>query len=174
MKIEKTGLQSSINALNKYLKVANAPEKVLNKLSVIGKEAIEKAHSGTMGIDHITTKGAEQDIAITSDAKVSVETGLGTVAIVATGANFLFHEFGAGVKYNSPRKWQNVLAVPVPDGISPIGQYGNKQGSRQSWRYSLNNQKVVTGGYPAVHGFATAINDIVANTHKVIKEVQNE
>ena len=67
------------------------------------KEAVEKAHSGTMGIDHITTKGAEQDIAITSDAKVSVETGIQQVAI-ATGANFLFHEFGAGVKYNSPRR----------------------------------------------------------------------
>lgn len=175
MKIEKNGLQSSILALNKFRKVAKNPDKVLDKLSEIGKKSIEEAHRGTMGIDHVIAKGNSQDIEITSDAIVTVESGIGSRTITASGENFLFFEFGAGVKHNSPRSWENVLNVPVPDGISPIGQYKAKRGSRPSWRYKGEDGKtVITGGYPAVHGFATAINEIVANTSKVIKEVQNE
>ena len=174
MTLKITGLNKSRGALNKFLKVANNPDKVLNKLSEIGKNEILKAHDGVMGIDHVLGIDSTS-VNVQSDIKVNIETGYNESSIVASGYNFLFHEFGAGIEHNSPRTWENVLNIQIPEGISPIGQYGKKLGSNPTWRYTNpDGNKVLTSGYPAVHGFATAINVIVANTDKIIREVQNE
>lgn len=173
MTLKIKGLKSSVKALNKYVKTAHSRDLILDKLSDIGAKTVEKAHSGVMGIDHIESIGSTQDLMVRSDAVVSVEKGRNSRTIIATGENFVFHEFGSGIKHNSPRTWQNILNVPIPLGIAPIGQYGKKLGSQLSWRYRLENGKpVITSGYPAVNGFAIAINEMVANVDKVIKEVQ--
>lgn len=174
MSLKITGISSTLKRLNSVSKIYENSDKILNEFCEIGANEIRKAHAGVMGVDHVISKGGTMDINLHSDISVSVENDGNIHSIVASGENFMFFEFGAGVKRNSPREWENVLNIEVPTFVSPIGQYGKKRGSRQSWIYGLEGQKVITGGYQARHGFAIAINKIVANANQVIKEIANE
>lgn len=174
MKLKKDGLASVISKLENMADLSKNADEVMNRLVDIGVEEVRKAHKGSMGTDFIVNENGNINIDVYSDAKVFKEVDGNSYSVVAEGENFVFHEFGAGVKKNRPRNWSNDLGIPVPSGISPIGQYGKGQGSQELWAYQKDGSKVITSGYEAVHGFANAINEIVANVDKVMKEVEDE
>lgn len=184
MEIEIKGLEAVVKKIEKFTTVPEKANEILAELCEIGKEEIEKAHHGIMGIDHVlerydTARGirtSTTDFPVTSDAQVSIEQNGNIHTIIVEGYEFPFFEFGAGVKRNNPRSWNTVLDTPIPVEIAPIGTYGKGHGSKETWYYKdkYTGQRVRTGGYAAVHGIANAINRIVAEVNDLVKEKLDE
>lgn len=176
MSLEIKGLQAVQDSLERYRLSQKNANKIGNRLANIAADEIRQAHSGVQAHDHFLPRNkfeSEYKRPVTSDIKIKVQSIGSEHTVTATGENFLFFEFGAGVKHNSPRSWENVLAIPTPLGIEDIGGYGLGKGKQQSWIYSKDGMAFRTGGYKAVHGFANAINAIYFNIDDVIKEVSN-
>ena len=169
MKVAKVGINSTLRTLRKYSNMDVKLDEASNQLAEIGAKVLREAHAGVMGVDHSVRDG--RSVPVYSDIEVEVENFAGETSIVARGRNFTFFEFGAGVKKNSPRSYENVLNVPVPSAIAGIGEYGYGQGKNQSWLYQQDKKPIITGGYAARHGFANAINRIVARSPRVVKGV---
>lgn len=174
MRLQIKGLNSTLKRLKSVSKMDQKADKVIDRLAEIGANEVRQAHEGVMGIDTIMTSGGISQETILSDAVVTVEREGSKHLIVARGEQMAFFEFGAGVAKNDPRLWENVLNVPVPLSIKPIGAYGGGRGSLPSWYYRKDGVLMSTEGYQARHGFANAINEIIANKDKVLKEVLNE
>lgn len=163
-----SGIDKLIASLNQANNYVNKQEEIIEKLAVIGANEVDKHHRSVSITNEIIGGGSIQ---VRSDAKVGVEKVNNGLSIVATGENFVFFEFGAGVEHNNPRHWKNILKIPVPGSISDIGTYGYGMGSQPYWRYSYGGEYIQTSGNKAVQGFAHAINAIVANLDDVIEEV---
>lgn len=151
----------------------NNSENILDKLAETTKEVVLDAHSGVMGYDTIyVADGVAQEEPRFSDISINIVGTTNERSVEATGNDFIFYEFGAGVKHNNPREWKNELNIPVPDEITPIGTYGQGHGSKERWYWDSGRQS--TEGYPARQGFANAINTVVATVDKIVKEHENE
>lgn len=174
MKLSVKGTKGSIDKIRRWKKIADNQDKVLEKLAEHGKRELDKAHNVVIGVNQALHQGHAQTVYIKSDMQSHIEQSGNTASIVATGKNFLFFEFGAGVKYNDPRVWENVLGVSVPVEISDIGTYGLGYGSQQSWMFNEDGITYRTSGYQASQGFALAIDEIVSKVNEVIREVGDE
>lgn len=169
----KTNLDSVVKKTKRYLNTLNNSEKILDDLAKSAEKEILDAHSGVMGYDKVyVVDGVAQKEPKFSDIVVNVVRSQNQRSVEATGEEFIFYEFGAGVKHNSPRVWDNALNIPVPSEVSPIGTYGQGQGSQERWYWDSGRRS--TEGYPARQGFANAINTAVAEVDKIIKEHGNE
>ena len=169
----KRNLGTITKKTKRYLNVLNNSEDILDKLAETAEKAVLDAHSGVMGYDTVyVAEGVAQEEPQFSDIETNIVRATNYRSVEATGENFIFYEFGAGVKHNSPRKWRNDLNIPVPDEITPIGTYGQGHGSKERWYWDSGRQS--TEGYPARQGFAIAINTVVAEVDKIVKEHENE
>lgn len=173
----KTFTKSNLGAITKktkrYLNALNNSEDILDDLAETAKEVVLDAHSGVMGYDTVyVADGVAQEEPQFSDISINIVGATNYRSVEATGYDFIFYEFGAGVKHNSPREWRNELNIPVPDEITPIGTYGQGKGSQERWHWDSGKRS--TEGYPARQGFANAINTVVANVDKIVKEHENE
>lgn len=166
----KSGFGNVKKKAQRYRNVLKNSEQVLDELADMAQHEIEQAHSGVMGTDVVLGDDGYRFQPIYSDIKVDIEKTDNKRSVVATGEKFLFYEFGSGIVKNSPRNWTNILNIPVPDEIVPIGQYGYGQGAKDSWIYRDDKGVVMTSGYAARHGFANAINKVVAEVKGVIEE----
>lgn len=174
MKIQVKGLDKTLSKLKAFSNIDDTAGKVFDKLADIGAKEVRQAHDGVMGTDTIITQYGTFVEQVESDAVVTVEKEGSKTSIVARGEQMAFFEFGAGVAKNSPRKWNNVLDIPIPSDIKPIGAYGGGRGLQPKWHYRKDDMLISTEGYAARHGFANAINAIMANKEKIVKEVLNE
>lgn len=173
----KTFTKSNLGAITKktkrYLNVLNNSEDILDALAEEAKVVVLKAHSGVMGNDTVyVADGVAQEEPQFSDISINIVGATNYRSVEATGHDFIFYEFGAGVAHNKPREWKNELNIPVPDEITPIGTYGQGKGSQERWHWDSGKRS--TEGYPARQGFANAINTVVAEVDKTIKEHENE
>ncbi len=173
----KTFTKSNLGTITKktkrYLNVLNHSEDILDDLAETAEKKILESHSGIMGYDTVyVAEGVAQKEPRFSDIETNIVKATNYRSVEATGENFIFYEFGAGVTHNDPREWQNKLNIPVPDEIAPIGTYGQGHGSQERWYWDSGRQS--TEGYPARQGFANAINTVVAEVDKIVKEHGNE
>ncbi len=171
MKLKLTGMKKFSKQLNQFTNATEKADKILNEFAKVGATEVSQAHNKVSEYDYDLTK--KQTVPAKNVVAVNIEPTQDGVSLVAEGENLVFHEFGSGVKYNSPREWENVLNVQVPDDISPIGTYGYGLGSRYAWVFREDGSTFATQGYKAKSGFAHAINKIVFEKDKIIKEVLN-
>lgn len=172
--MKSNGNRSILADLSRYKTLINNTDKLLEKIVEVGAEEVRKAHEGSIGTDMLITKEGEVAHEMYSDIEVNLVKGIDEYTIRATGVNFLFYEFGAGISYNAPRSWENVLGIDVPDDISPIGTYGKGKGANPSWVYkNEDGLPMRTKGYKAVNGFGNAINRIVDELDTIVKEALN-
>lgn len=174
MKIEITGIQDSLKQIKKWKTIADNQDKVVEKLAEHGRKKLQDSHDVYIGVNQVLHKGGSYPIAIKSDMKTQIEKDKNSATIVASGENFTFFEFGAGVAYNNPRAWKNVLNISVPQDIAGIGEFGKGYGNRSSWIFRKDGTSYRSSGYRAIGGFAMAIDEIVAKIDEVIEEVANE
>lgn len=175
IKVSKPSLISKIEKLRGISNGENS-DALLNKLANQTKQEIEKAHSGSMGTDMAIDKsGFSTPVTQLSDAQVTIKESKNKRSVVITGENWVFYEFGAGIHFNNPRNWSNVLDVGIPSSIVPIGMYGSGQGKNPKWSFDdeKTQQRIITQGYGAVHGIANALNSNVDYIDKFVKETFN-
>lgn len=171
MKVEIKGLDSVIKKVESMTNMPEKANKIFYKLCEIGEQEVRKAHRD---VEYDYNFDTNSQVAIQSDIRTYIDVVDNKTSLVAEGQQLLFHEFGAGISKNNPREWSNVLNIPVPLTILPIGTYGQGFGMNEKWVYREANMAFLTKGYKAKAGFAHAINAIVANTDRIIKEVLNE
>lgn len=171
MTLKITGLDKTIKALEKVSNIDKKADKILYKLAEKGQAKIDGAYE-TIQIDYDIVNAFETPII--PSIKTSINPTQNGVELVGEGEDIAFYEFGAGIQKNTPRDWNNVLNVPVPDWVSPIGTYGKGKGSQHVWVYHKDGKFYMTHGIEARRGFAEAINEIVAEKENVTREVLNE
>lgn len=127
-------ISSAIKELKSYRK---SLDKKMNKL-------LEELADIGLTEATIRFEGAVYDRETHTDIEVRPISG--GYAIVASGRDVAFIEFGAGVHYNDPGTYKG----KKPDGISEIGTYGKGYGSRHVWGYPDENGDIrLTHGNPA-------------------------
>lgn len=116
----------------------------------------------------------------TNDSDVTIEPTPTGYKVIAKGNAVAFIEFGTGVHYNVGATYP----LPKPSGIVGIGEYGKKQGKKDSWRYKgdpgtngeiRTNPKsgedwVVTHGNPAQMPMYHALMAMQNEVERVVKE----
>lgn len=173
IKVSKPSLGKSIKRIKVMGGSQEHSNKILDKLADQAKEEIEKAHSGSMGTDMVIDKsGFSTPIEQLSDVNVTIKKKNNQRSVVVSGEKWVFYEFGAGIHFNNPRNWSNVLDVGVPSSIVPIGMYGSGQGKNPKWTFDdeKTQQRIITQGYGAVHGIANALNKNVSSINQIVKE----
>lgn len=103
-----------------------------------------------------------------------------TWEVFAESEGILYLEFGAGILKNrdgasESREVLNFLDIDGEDyegSIVPIGTYGMGLGKLNAW-YSKSYGNVTTGA-KSRHGFANAINEVIARADEVIDRQINE
>ena len=104
-----------------------------------------------------------------ASVSISVETGETTSVVIASGADAVFCEFGAGVYYNGAAG-----SSPHPKGAElglTIGSYGKGHGARRVWGYFEGDSLVLTRGTPASMPMYTAFQAVCAEIYTIAKEV---
>jgi hypothetical protein len=103
------------------------------------------------------------------DVKVTTEPDGNITAVIASGEDVYWIEFGAGVYYNTP-----VGSSPHPMGQEfglTIGSYGKGRGSRKTWGYYEDGKLVLTHGTPANMPMWKAAERVAAEYPQIAKEV---
>ena len=151
---------ASINNAIKELKafrnsLKKKQDKLLEELAKIGLEEATVRFTGAM-YDGIT------------DTDIDVKSIANGYAIVASGEDVFFIEFGAGVYYNPGEPYPD----PRPEGIVGIGEYGKGYGKRRAWGFKDDNgELVITHGNPAAMPMWYASEEMRNNILKIAREV---
>lgn len=110
----------------------------------------------------------------TADVSVSVEDNGNLQLVIASGADAVFVEFGAGVYYNGAAG-----SSPHPKGAENgflIGEYGKGKGKKNVWALpgSTKLNPILTHGTPAAmpmyHGLQDALNVITDLAQEVFAQ----
>ncbi len=169
MTLKKKGLSKLIKSLQKSTVTPEKADKIMYKLAKKGEEELIQAYS-TPNIDLNKSTGSFE--VTTPNIQHDVQNQDGVVELWAEGEELLFYEFGTGITHNSPRDWENVLNIQVPEYVSAIGTYGKGYGAYPYWHYRNDNmQSIMTRGIVARGGFARAINRAVSDVEVTVKEV---
>ena len=130
-------------------------KKLLEELANIGLEEATVRFTGAM-YDGIT------------DTDIELKSIANGYAVVASGKEVFFIEFGAGVYYNPGEPYPN----PRPNGIVGIGEYGKGFGKRKAWGFRDDSgELVITHGNPAAMPMWYASEEMRSNILKIAKEV---
>lgn len=160
----------------KVIKMTLGPQSINNaikelrvfKRSIKGKANKLLKELADIGLDEATVRftGAMYDGVTHTDIEVkSVSNGY---AIVASGKDVAFIEFGAGVHYNTPDPYPNAR----PNGIVGIGEYGKGYGKRQAWGFRDDTgELVITHGNPAAMPMWYASEEMRSEIKRIAKEV---
>ena len=130
-------------------------KKLLEELANIGLEEATVRFTGAM-YDGIT------------DTDIELKSIANGYAVVASGKEVFFIEFGAGVYYNPGEPYPN----PRPNGIVGIGEYGKGFGKRKAWGFRDDSgELVITHGNPAAMPMWYASEEMRSNILKIAREV---
>ena len=130
-------------------------DKLLEELANIGLDEATVRFTGAM-YDGIT------------DTDIDIKRVPNGYAIVASGEDVFFIEFGAGVYYNPEEPYPD----PRPEGIVGIGEYGKGYGKRKAWGFRDDSgELVITHGNPAAMPMWYASEEMQNNILKIAKEV---
>lgn len=174
--LEIKGLDKVIAKLEKMTDIPEKADKILYELAKIGEKELENAYSERIIDTRYDRKTKEfQEIDVTPKITTDVIQYDKTTELIAEGEELLYLEFGAGIKHNNPREWENILDIPVPLEVADIGTRGKGLGSNEAWYYSRGGiTSIRSEGIKARGGFARAINEIYANVDRIIEEVLDE
>lgn len=104
-----------------------------------------------------------------ADVKVSISDRGSLIAIIASGEDAVWVEFGAGVHHNgSPG------SSPHPKGAElgfTIGTFGLGMGKRKVWGYYEDGELKVTRGTPATMPMYRAVQTVCADIREIAREV---
>lgn len=105
------------------------------------------------------------------DVTVTVEENGDVTVIIASGADAVFIEFGAGVYHNGAAG-----SSPHPKGAENgflIGEYGKGLGKRNTWALpgSTKDNPILTHGTPAAMPMYRGVQDVVAAIADLAREV---
>lgn len=162
----------SINAAIKEI------EAYKNRLSRIRMTICEELARIGLREASLRFSGAQYDG--TNDSDVTIEPSDNGYKVIASGNAIAFIEFGAGVHYNAGSSYP----LPKPSGIVGIGEYGKKQGRKDSWKYYGDNagtngelresksgkKYVVTHGNPAQMPMYHALIAMQDEVERIVRE----
>ena len=103
----------------------------------------------------------------TPDIAVTVEPRERGYAIVASGREVVFVEFGAGVYYNGAESY---LGERPPE-VAGIGEYGQGKGSQRTWGFERDGEIVLTHGNPPANAMYYATEEMRRRIEEVAREV---
>jgi len=104
-----------------------------------------------------------------ASVSISVVANENVTLIIASGADAVFCEFGAGITHNGP-----VGSSPHPKGLElgmTIGSYGKGMGKRKVWGYYSEEGLVLTRGTPATMPMYNAMQSVCQRFAEIAKEV---
>jgi hypothetical protein len=104
-----------------------------------------------------------------ADVAVTVEEQGNVLAVVASGADAVFIEFGAGVTYNGPAG-----SSPHPKGQElgfTIGSYGKGKGKNETWWFFRDGQFHETAGTRAQMPMYRAVRSVMDKLPALIQEI---
>ena len=160
-------IQAAMNELTEYTN--SLKEKTRRLRELIAENIRWNAQEGFSGaIADDIFRGGE---ATAPDVTVTLEGDGDVTVIIASGADAVFVEFGAGVYHNGA-----VGSSPHPKGAENgflIGEYGKGMGKRNTWALpgSTKDNPILTHGTPAAmpmyRGLQTALDSIAELAREV-------
>ncbi len=132
----------------------------------IADEICESAQKGfdSAWIDDLIPDGsrkAEVTVTAQDDGKVSI--------VVASGADAIWAEFGAGITHGGPAG-QSKHPKGGELGFT-IGSYGKGMGKRRSWRFKENGELKQTRGTAAQQPLYKSVMEVSQRINQIAKEV---
>lgn len=93
------------------------------------------------------------------------------IAVVASGEQVAFIEFGAGVHYNGAESYLGKR----PPNVVGIGEFGQKKGRQDVWGYYDSNGLLrLTHGNPPANAMYFTGEEIIKNIDRIAKEVLSD
>ena len=162
-------IADAIDYLKEYkAKVERAAEELPKALAEVARESAQ-AHYDTAPYN-VYTDGTFDKAQIVVET-TPIENG---TAVVASGEEVAFVEFGAGVWYNGEEGYFGTR----PEGIVGIGEYGQGKGNQRGWGFTgmrqigVDGKKIATHGTPASNSLYFAMRDaedsIQAEAEKIL------
>ena len=161
--IELLGVDAVLRRVEEYK--SELKQKCEHLEARLAEEVASMAQQGfnSAGIDDWTRKGMRP-------ANVSVTANSGGVGVViASGADAIWVEFGAGVFHNG-----SVGSSPHPKGAElgmTIGGYGQGRGQQEVWAYEEGGYIRWTHGTPAQMPMYRAAQELAPKVLRIAKEV---
>ena len=162
-----SSIQSAINELTSYIDGLKAKSQRLRELVAENiRWCAEEGFSSAVA-DDIYVGGTPP----APDVTVTVEDDGDVTVIIASGADAVFIEFGAGVYHNgaegsSPHPWGSEHGFL-------IGEYGKGMGKRYTWALpgSTKGNPILTHGTPAAMPMYRGVEDVVQAIADFAREV---
>lgn len=157
LRLSASGIDAAIRELSAYQKwVEEKSRQLTERLAMIG------AHEASVRFAGAIYDGE-------NDASVTVEPTAHGYRIVASGQSVAFIEFGTGVYHNGNEPYPSPPSRP--DGVSPIGEYGQGKGKRQGWVYNDGGEARFTRGNPAAMPLYYASREMERQVAQIAQEV---
>lgn len=166
--LTESGINRALQELQEYKRTFN--QKVETFRARVADEIQKRAAQGfdvAIVDDLLPTSGTP----IKAQVSITVEAGSdGITAVIASGADAIWVEFGAGVYHNG-----SAGSSPHPDGATlgyTIGSYGMGYGKRKVWGYKTEDGRLIlTHGTPAEMPLYTAAKEIADSIEVIAHEV---
>ena|SRR3712207_5922464 len=163
--LSEEGIDKAISELNAYkLSIQKKTELLRMRIAEYVRKEAQSGFNGALVDDVIRGGGGK-----IADVKVTVSNRGSITAVIANGEDAIWVEFGAGVYHNGA-----VGSSPNPVGPElgfTIGGYGEGNGGKKTWGYYEDGELHLTRGTPAKMPMALAMNDVVNNIARIVREV---
>lgn len=164
LNLSEAGIDKAIEDLEQYkAELLKKSELLQKRVAEYIQKAARNGFGGAVAEDILNGDTKTADVKVTKD-----ERGDATV-VVASGADAIWVEFGAGVYYNG-----GAGGSPHPRGSELgmlIGEYGYGLGKRRVWGYYDGDELVLTHGTPAAMPMEKAFLSAYADLYEIAREV---